>query len=85
MNNTDPPPQVLEQWFLDLLACPACPQRRSVHLDKEAGVLVCACGRYAFPVNNGVPVLLVEEAVLRDPNANPEDHDAGTPEASSKS
>lgn len=65
-------PQSLDPWFLELLACPACPQRHPVHLEEGAARLICACGRYAYPIRDGIPILLVEEAVVVDENARPE-------------
>ncbi len=76
VNPTDsaPAPQPLDDWFLSLLACPACPQRLPLSRGEGGATLVCACGRYAYPINaNGVPSVIVEEAVLLDENARPED------------
>ena len=76
VNTTDSnvAPQPLDDWFLSLLACPACPQRLPLHRSEDTATLVCACGRYAYPINaNGVPSVIVEEAVLLNENAHPED------------
>lgn len=57
----------LDPELLELLACPACTTTLSV--DDAAGELVCAsstCG-LAYPVRDGIPVLLVDEA--RKPGA----------------
>jgi uncharacterized protein YbaR (Trm112 family) len=82
VNDTAPalPPQPLDDWFLDLLACPACEQRWPVHLNEAKDTLICACGRYGYPINveTGIPILLVEEAAVLDPDARPENI---TPEA----
>ena len=68
------PPQPLDDWFLSLLACPACPQRLPLHRGEGGATLICACGRYAYPINaNGVPSVIVEEATLLNENAHPED------------
>ena len=64
-------PQQMDQWFLDLLVCPGCEQRHPVALNESKDALLCACGRYSFPVREGIPILLVEEAVTLDPNADP--------------
>lgn len=72
-NSTSSTPQPLDEWFLDLLACPACPQRLPLHLSENGDTLVCRCGRYAYPVRDGLPILLVEEATLLNENAHPED------------
>jgi uncharacterized protein YbaR (Trm112 family) len=52
----------LEAEFVALLACPKCrgPLERDV-----AGLRCPACG-LAFPVRDGVPVLLLEEAQPAD-------------------
>lgn len=55
---------MIEASFLALLACPACPSRPP--LKEERDELVCtACGR-RYPVVEGIPHLLVEEATLPD-------------------
>lgn len=56
----------LEPQLLEVLACP-CPQhaglRPGLGDDPQADYLTCtSCGR-AFPVRDGIPVLLLEEAV----------------------
>lgn len=72
-NSLDKPlePQQLDQWFLDLLACPACDQHLPLHLNSDQTQLRCECGRYGYPVREGIPILLVEEAELLDASAEP--------------
>ncbi|MGZ3142437.1 Trm112 family protein [Lentzea chajnantorensis] len=60
----------LEEQLLDILACP-CPEHAPLRLgtpdDPEADFLTCtACGR-SFPVRDGIPVLLLDEAVEPPP------------------
>ena len=62
----------LERWFLDLLACPGCEQRLPLHLSEAQDSLLCACGRYAYPLREGIPILLVDEATVLDSEAHPE-------------
>jgi uncharacterized protein YbaR (Trm112 family) len=51
-------PQELDEEFLSLLACPVC--KTSVRRDGDR--LVCdTCGR-RYPIRDGIPVMLVEEA-----------------------
>ena len=64
-------PQVLDDWFLDLLECPGCDYHRPLKLSAAGDSLNCDCGRYAFPVREGIPILLVEEAGILDPSADP--------------
>ena len=52
----------LDPALLELLACPA--SRHPLRLDEAAAELVCTdpgCG-LAYPVRDGIPVLLVDEA-----------------------
>jgi uncharacterized protein len=51
---------VLDTRLLDILACPLC---KGPLLNKAAAqVLVCRADRLAFPVRDGVPVMLETEA-----------------------
>jgi uncharacterized protein len=48
---------VIRKELLDILACPACKTRVELRDD----MLVCdRCGR-RYPVNNGIPIMLIEE------------------------
>ncbi len=52
---------MISQELLKILACPAC----KAALKEESETLVCAqpkCG-LIFPVRQGIPVLLIEEAL----------------------
>jgi uncharacterized protein YbaR (Trm112 family) len=50
----------MDKRLLDILACPVC-KGPLVHLREEA-VLVCRADRLAFPIKEGIPVMLEEEA-----------------------
>lgn len=51
---------MIDKELLAILACPAC--RGDV--EEKNGKIVCAnCGRQ-YPVRNGIPIMLVEEAEL---------------------
>jgi uncharacterized protein len=57
----------IDEWLLDILACPKC--RSPLRADAVAEELVCTgadCG-LAYPVRDDIPVLLIDEA--RDPAA----------------
>lgn len=52
----------LSQSLLEILRCPACEDRPKVEL--KDGKLVCVkCGR-AYPIINGIPKMLVEDAEM---------------------
>ena len=50
----------IDPWLLERLVCPAT--RTPLRLDTDAMELVSDAARLAYPVRDGVPVLLVEEA-----------------------
>jgi uncharacterized protein YbaR (Trm112 family) len=53
---------MIDAELLKILACPACEARPPVRLDGSKGKLICTqCGR-SYPIRDGIPILLVEEA-----------------------
>jgi len=68
MTKSDPQPvdpTGLDPLLLEVLACPAehhAPLRRGDQHDPNADALTCTeCGR-VFPIRDGIPVLLLDEA-----------------------
>jgi uncharacterized protein YbaR (Trm112 family) len=51
---------VIDARLLDILACPVC--KGPLQLHREPQVLVCRLDRLAYPVRDGVPVMLENEA-----------------------
>jgi hypothetical protein len=49
---------MIDKELLDILACPAC--KADVEL-KEDKIICLKCGR-KYPIRDGIPVMLVEEA-----------------------
>lgn len=50
----------IDPALLDILACPSC--RATVEYKEAEQVIVCnGCG-YRYPVRDGIPVMLIEEA-----------------------
>jgi uncharacterized protein len=47
--------------LLEVLACPKCKQK--VDLTEDGSALVCQAERLRYPVVDGIPVMLIEEAV----------------------
>jgi uncharacterized protein YbaR (Trm112 family) len=69
----------LDQWLLDILACPAC--HASLRIERlpdapqtaDGGELVCTnpdCRR-AYPVRDDIPVLLLDEARILPATGRP--------------
>lgn len=50
----------MDTRLLEILACPLCKGPLVHH--REQAVLVCRLDRLAFPIRDGVPVMLEEEA-----------------------
>ena len=55
----------MESRMLEILVCPLCKSR--LRYDRERQELMCSADRLAFPVRDGIPVMLESEA--RDLNA----------------
>lgn len=53
-------PQRLDPWLLERLVCPVT--RQPLRYDPVAQELVSDAGGLAYPVRDGIPVMLVEEA-----------------------
>ena len=50
----------MDSRLLEILACPIC--KGPVVHRRDAHVLVCRADRLAFPVRDGIPVMIEEEA-----------------------
>ncbi len=50
----------LDPWLLERLVCPV--SRTPLRYDETAQELISDAARFAYPVRDGVPVMLVEEA-----------------------
>ncbi|HVF58147.1 MAG TPA: Trm112 family protein [Pyrinomonadaceae bacterium] len=54
----------ITQEFLEILICPAC--KGKVELKADESALKCVECRRVYPINNGIPVMVVEEARIED-------------------
>lgn len=50
----------MDHRLLEIVACPAC--KGKLNYNKENEELVCKFDRLAYPINDGIPVLLTTEA-----------------------
>lgn len=50
----------MDSRLLDILACPIC--KSPLKYDKRGEQLICRADRLAFPIRDGIPVMLEEEA-----------------------
>lgn len=57
----------MDKKLLELLVCPKC--KGKLEYDKKADELVCKTDQLAYPVRDGIPVMLEEEARSLKPTA----------------
>jgi uncharacterized protein YbaR (Trm112 family) len=50
----------LDKKLLEILVCPIC--KGPLEYDKKNAELICKADRLAFPVRDGIPVMLEDEA-----------------------
>lgn len=55
-------PLGLSPHLWDVLACP-CPAHAAVQADEDADQIVCTACSARFPVRDGIPVMLLDEAI----------------------
>ena len=63
MNAALPPPSV-DPRLLEILVCPVT--RSPLRYDRERGELVSQAARLAYPIRDGVPIMLPDEARTLD-------------------
>jgi len=56
----DETPAAVDPKLLEILVCPLTKQR--LEYDREAQELISRSAKLAFPIRDGIPVLLVDEA-----------------------
>jgi uncharacterized protein len=50
----------MNKQLLEILACPAC--KGALIYDKPHQVLICNIDKLAYPIRQGIPVMIIEEA-----------------------
>jgi uncharacterized protein YbaR (Trm112 family) len=55
----------MDSKLLDILACPIC--KGPLQYSKPQQVLVCRADRLAYPVRDGIPIMLEDDARRLDP------------------
>ncbi len=51
---------MIDKELLTILVCPLC--KGTLTLERESNELLCRKDRLAFPIRDGIPVMLVDEA-----------------------
>jgi uncharacterized protein YbaR (Trm112 family) len=57
-------PSTVDPRLLEVLVCPVT--RGALTYDREAGELISKGAKLAFPIRDGVPIMLTEEARVLD-------------------
>ena len=59
----------MDTRLIALLVCPVC--KGSLHRSDDGQALNCNADRLAFPIRDGIPVMLESEAIALEPPAEP--------------
>ncbi|MEE8574715.1 MAG: Trm112 family protein [Thermodesulfobacteriota bacterium] len=51
---------VLDKELLEILACPKC--KKEIGLTKSGDGIVCESCKLVYPIRDGIPVMLIDEA-----------------------
>lgn len=51
---------LLNSKILDVIACPIC--KGKLHYDKIAQELICNFDKLAYPIEDGVPIMIADKA-----------------------
>ncbi len=60
----------MDPRLIELLVCPLCKGPLQLLSSNERTELLCPADRLAFPVRNGIPVMLENEARAVDPEGS---------------
>ncbi|MEO5378221.1 MAG: Trm112 family protein [Magnetococcus sp. DMHC-6] len=51
---------MIDKELLQILVCPQC--KGTLEYQREAGELICQQDHLAYPIREGIPVMLIDEA-----------------------
>ena len=51
---------MMNKNLLDIVVCPIC--KSSLHFAADKNELICKVDKLAYPIRDGIPVMLVDEA-----------------------
>lgn len=50
----------MDKRLLEILVCPLC--KSTLHFNAKQSELICKIDKLAYPIRDGIPVMLVDEA-----------------------
>jgi len=53
---------MLDKQLMEIIACPKCTRRGSLEYNQSKNSLVCKDCKLSYPVRDGIPVMLIDEA-----------------------
>lgn len=59
--------------LLEILVCPVC--KGKLAYDKAANELICRFDKLAYPIRDGIPIMLIEEARSLIGDGNDSNHE----------
>ena len=59
----------MDQRLIEMLVCPLCKGPLTLLREGELPALACRADRLAFPIRDGIPLMLESEAKAWDPDA----------------
>ncbi len=51
----------INKELLDILACPQC--KGNIHLNEKEDGLICNNCKLLYPIKEGIPIMLIDEAI----------------------
>jgi hypothetical protein len=51
----------IDEKLLEILACPIC--KGELHLEEDGSGLICERCKLKYPIEDGIPVMLIDEAI----------------------
>lgn len=57
-------PEVIDKKLLEILACPKC--KKSLELTEDGKFLICHECKLRYPIINGIPDMIIEDALEID-------------------
>jgi uncharacterized protein YbaR (Trm112 family) len=64
VGNLGPEPSIIDPRLLEILVCPL--SKASLEYDRTRGELISRAARLAYPIRDGIPIMVPDEARVLD-------------------